>query len=395
MDKEKKAFLQGLKIEFVDHNNNPIKLEGYDTILKFFEEQHHFWQTILDESGGNLVKFCATQLNHCLTQLEQFNPNGNQPVNSLAANWSDVTHQISQYLKPRRGPDRVIFVEGGLKPFIESFNKNTNEREGALRYLMGYPLTMTPQNNLSKEMFNGYLKAYEYEHQASSKIVSRAKFEQKGFESLFKKWTALLETSVSDYDAFKDQFETWRGDFQKEQKDWLEKHQNEVENLENAYGELLQLAKPAEYWRERAKTFRTRNKWWLAFASLVTVGLLAILIVVLYSPPEAFSHSLFNGDPLAIKGLVLFVAIISFGGYLLHLFVKLSTSSLHLARDAEEREQLTHVFLALLKNEAITPDDRNIVLQALFSRADTGLLKDDGGPTMPGLTQILGKMVNR
>ena len=59
-------------------------------------------------------------------------------------------------------------------------------------------------------------------------------------------------------------------------------------------------------------------------------------------------------------------------------------STFHLVRDAEEREQLTFVFLAMQKEKAIDPTERHLIMQSLFSRADTGLLKDEGSPTMPG-----------
>jgi hypothetical protein len=71
------------------------------------------------------------------------------------------------------------------------------------------------------------------------------------------------------------------------------------------------------------------------------------------------------------------------------LLAKLTFSSFHLSRDAEEREQLTHFYLALKKDTAIEPEERQLILQSLFSRADTGLLKDDSSPTMP--TSIIEK----
>ena len=60
-------------------------------------------------------------------------------------------------------------------------------------------------------------------------------------------------------------------------------------------------------------------------------------------------------------------------------------SSFHLARDAEERERLTLFYLSLIKDATISQEDRNLVLQSLFSRSDTGMLKDEGSPTMPGI----------
>ena len=83
--------------------------------------------------------------------------------------------------------------------------------------------------------------------------------------------------------------------------------------------------------------------------------------------------------------------IVSVAVYIIRLFVKLALSSYHLARDAKEREQLTYVYLALNKEKAIATEERNIVLQSIFSRADTGLLKGDSSPTIPDgvVSQIL------
>jgi hypothetical protein len=61
-------------------------------------------------------------------------------------------------------------------------------------------------------------------------------------------------------------------------------------------------------------------------------------------------------------------------------------SSYHLARDAEERHTLTFFYLALLKDTDVKDEDRKLILQSLFSRVETGLLKDDSSPTMPSDT---------
>jgi len=114
------------------------------------------------------------------------------------------------------------------------------------------------------------------------------------------------------------------------------------------------------------------------------VTLLAFLTYcVLYSPPNILKDVQFSLPGL--RGSILILVVISTIVYLLSLFVKIATSSYHLARDARERYQLTLVFLALTKEQAVKDaEDRKIVLQSLFSRADTGLLKTDGAPAMPG-----------
>jgi hypothetical protein len=57
-------------------------------------------------------------------------------------------------------------------------------------------------------------------------------------------------------------------------------------------------------------------------------------------------------------------------------------------RDAEEREQLTYLYLSLSIEAVIDEGSREIVLQALFSRSETGLLINEHGPTMPSLASI-------
>jgi hypothetical protein len=78
--------------------------------------------------------------------------------------------------------------------------------------------------------------------------------------------------------------------------------------------------------------------------------------------------------------------------YVINALYKVFFKSFHLARDAEERYQLTHVYLALINEKAMEKEDRMLVMQSLFSRADTGLLKEDSSPSMPGAATIVEKL---
>ena len=64
-----------------------------------------------------------------------------------------------------------------------------------------------------------------------------------------------------------------------------------------------------------------------------------------------------------------------------------------MARDAKERNKLTYFYLALIEKNAVTEKERAIILNSLFSRSDTGLLKGESGPSMSAnvtdLTQTL------
>ncbi len=104
-------------------------------------------------------------------------------------------------------------------------------------------------------------------------------------------------------------------------------------------------------------------------------------------------EKIFQNAGTAIKWSVIYITLFSFLAYAIRIFSKLTFSSFHLVRDAEEREQLTYVYLALQKEKGIDQTERHLIMQSLFSRADSGLLKDDASPTMPG--NIVDQMIKK
>lgn len=161
-------------------------------------------------------------------------------------------------------------------------------------------------------------------------------------------------------------------------------HANSTENLTalaKTFQAQMTLQKPSEYWALLESTYLEQGKSWV-WRTVIAVGLFAMLIgVVIYCPPVLITSPAASAQ--GVKGAILIAAVVSAFLYLTSLFVKLATSSFHLARDARERFQLTHVYLGLIKDRAIEDKDREIVLSALFSRADTGLLKGDSSPSPP------------
>jgi len=165
-----------------------------------------------------------------------------------------------------------------------------------------------------------------------------------------------------------------------------------MKELEGLYENKLRLEKPVKYWSNRKDTYQRAGKVWTGLLAGVVVLAIVSMISLLYFPPEAFEASLFDGDSGSIKSLAVFVALISFFGFLSSAFAKLAFSSYHLKRDAEEREQLTYVYLSLKKDDQMNNEERELVLQAIFSRADTGLLRGEHAPKMPGISSLMDRV---
>ena len=162
-------------------------------------------------------------------------------------------------------------------------------------------------------------------------------------------------------------------------------YQDRIKVLEDTYTKLLQLKGPAEYWDELAKSYLCRG-WVFMFVAFLSGAVVFGWLMALLMDAECiplFEHTKF--DAATIRASLIFVALMSVAGYLIHLFTRIAISSFHLSRDYRERFQLTRVYLALIKDGDVANDEntRQIVLQSIFSRSDTGLLKGDHALTMP------------
>jgi hypothetical protein len=267
-------------------------------------------------------------------------------------------------------------------------------------------------NSSHKEGFIGSLLAYEYELQ-NSDLTKRRNSEKASLANLRNQLDKTTQNLISESDEFKDNFTLWDEATKSNWQEWLEKtsleqttqqdtHKNQheeqqtaqkdefisymdgcktrIEDLENTYQEKLRLEKPATYWKQSAKKFGIQGSLWsIALFASILLGL-----VYFYD----FFDSWLKGQALAIKlntlqGAVIFGSILAVYAFLVKTISKLTFSSFHLMRDSEEREQLTYLYLSLNNDGQIDASSRELILQALFSRSETGLLTGESGPTMP------------
>ncbi len=232
------------------------------------------------------------------------------------------------------------------------------------------------------------MQAYEFKHAAETNITTRRKTERIALNKIKSEMTQSLEDFDANCESFKTEFGKWKNNSENAYNTFCDDRQEELKNLEKLYTEKLQLSGPSKYWKIRANNYKNEGKKWITYLVASCVVLSSCIILLLYNPPSAFNLSIFKGDPLAIKGMLLSITLLSVSAFMIRVFSKLSFSSYHLSRDSEERRQLTMVYLALLKKDAITDKEKQIVLQSIFSRTDTGLLGDDSSPTMPNIGGI-------
>lgn len=156
--------------------------------------------------------------------------------------------------------------------------------------------------------------------------------------------------------------------------------QSRVEDLEALYEEKLKLDKPAKYWSDKAKDYKTTAFLW---GGLLFLGLLTGFIVF-----GKFFSDWLTGDfkvlnLASFQGAAIFLVTVSTYFYIIRILSKMTLSTIHLSRDAEERAQLTYFYLSLSHDVDIDNETRKMIMQSLFTRTDSGLLGGDSSTVFP------------
>lgn len=385
-----------LNLKF-SHINFEISLNGIIAIYEFISNQAAGWNKIQDNLPEELAE-----------SKKQFEQVKQKIINlvsgrfsySLKVNWDDIKRDLEN------GSRRYFIYESPELDFlIKVYNEIPNSFVGGYRFI----INDIRNSNNDKDEIIGSMMAYEFSMKDHSKILERRNSEKGSIGKIrndFFNYLNESEQHISEYikrtdlafEEYSKSIDEIKAEKEKLFSEWFlasqdafgmfdEGANNKVSDLEKAYEALLSLKKPAEYWNKRATTLKTEGQSFLRWlVGLVLFGCIS-LYLLLWLTPEGMLLSFIKGQASAIKWSIIYITFISLLAFGIKAISKVMFSSFHLARDAEEREQLTYVYLAMIKDAAIDEKDRSLIMQSLFSRSDTGLLKEDSGPTMPGIIE--------
>ncbi|MEW7292112.1 DUF6161 domain-containing protein [Aquimarina sp. 2304DJ70-9] len=346
----------------------------------------------------------------CVNKIENF-VNRNLELNNSnrGQDWNNLSKQLEA---SGTGKDQYFNKESSTTDFLLKLDSEyAGSSEGAYDFFTNQVFR---SNNSDKNYFIGWYRAYEFFTQDNN-LVRRRSNEKTTLSRIRSEYLKKLQITDSQVDEHiakiegkyqskeesisrlikrkNQQYENWKQDSQGKFSNLLTQADNSFKKLEELYKEKLKLEAPAIYWKNRATTLKAEGNKWLGW--LIVVIILAVLALggVLYLISDGTLKDLFEKTGSAVRWSIVFITFVSFLAYGIKTFSKLMFSSYHLYRDAQEREQLTYVYLALVKEKGVDPTERNLIMQALFSRADSGLLRDDSTPAMPGgvLEKVIGK----
>lgn len=381
------------------HLGSTIELKGIQSIYKFVNDQvigwNHFEKVpqYLEQSKRHF----ETIKSKIVRLTDYFKDNKEHLFDS---EWSVLRNSI---LNQRTDSNYFVFLyDSPETDFLIKINdKNPNYTQGAIDYLIRGNIN----SNNGNDYFTGVLFGYEFKNQTESEILHRRNNEKISLGQIREKYNNYIveaEQQLNGYisdakgnltehfetvDQLKNEknknFEDWFTGIQSGFNTFFANANESIGTNENLYREKLRLEAPAEYWKKRAIQLKDEGKSYLSWLIGVSLVSAILLFVLLMSLGTDFFEKAFSDTIRGIKWSIILITIVSLLGFTIKILSKLTFSSFHLSRDAEEREQLTHFYLALKKDTTIEVEERQLILQSLFSRADTGLLKEDSSPTMP------------
>lgn len=372
------------------------EIYSYVMLRDYIKEEYEFWK-VLQEGEFHKIFIYYHNANSVVDKIEMFLqknqiPNAIDHLNKLVIllinnNVLPMFYSQSpeaQFLKKLYSEDKLI-ADGAFEYFFKDAINGDSLRKslflkGVLSAMLFRDIDVFLNNKTASD-----LQPLETIKNSYLKDIAELK------KVFFEKSTELSTTVNILKDDTKNWIDSIKADYgksnlekQQAYDDIIKSRTAKFDELEHTYKEKLKLEGPAKYWEELYNEYQDKGKWWRRWAVVSSVMLTSYLSLVLYKLPkefvntETFSHQ-------NLKGTILLAVIISVFVYLIRLFVKLSTSAYHLSRDARERHQLTFFYLAMINNaNTIQDKDREIILNSLFSRADTGLLKGDSTPAFPG-----------
>lgn len=402
-----------ISFQLTDCTGHAANFQSLRSLLAFCEAEANFWKerkqiVQTERSNTNHTHLHAGEV---FTQVAIAIKDWKENIDA----WTDddlsrQLQQVQQNYFQRLQRDWLWSGHPFVEPFVQCL-KEHGETTGSA--FLDFSIRNSVQSIANIEHFKGYMYAYEFANQ-DSQITKRRNGEKVSLGHLRTQFAEAkdklfaevgeLKTSIEDWDI-QNRAESSRlvrvqkalghrkiksqsSAFHRQLTEWTEK----VAVLEKTYEEKLKLKKPAEYWAKSARKYGIQGGLW-------TLAIVALVVVAAINFQEIFVTWLQGREtPVqlnTIQGVILYGSLAGVYAFLLRVLSRLAFSSFHLMRDAEEREQLTYLYLSLTNEAEIDKESRDIVLQALFSRSETGLLAQEHGPTMPGASEMLRSTLKR
>lgn len=202
-------------------------------------------------------------------------------------------------------------------------------------------------------------------------------------------WSQLHENATKDWgqhcktlDVKLNSIDNALSKFSENHEERINATSEELDQFKTLCREDIALRSPVAYWDTRAKKHYVKAsdlRKLFIYSSVIAAGLVCTFAYVYIHPHLADASG--KGASQLWRVAMLF-GVIGAAAWPLRIINKVWMSHLHLATDAEERATMIKTYLSMLEAETVSDAHRALILPSLFRSSPTGIIRDDGGPSL-------------
>lgn len=399
-------------IDFSDYD----EIFTFEELEKIIKSNYDYWNLIYD-SSPNFFKSIWEDLN------DRFNTIKKNIFELNELDFADINSRIYSHLSSNyeaREQDKRVYVLAVASPinkdknFIKIRNfvsfyigQSQSSLDNAIKnfiYLyknndaIGNYFSSSSQSVfypalflLRKKLSNIKDNVSDFETNIVAPLASKLNDISEESDEQFREITSFVEDKHNEIQKQFDKKVSEFADFQKSLNEWQEEKQNNLNNLEETYKNKLSLEAPEQLWNERAVEHQKRATRWTYFligAVLALIFTLVLLVIVIHD----YSLNIIKKDIPFISESFILISFISFFIYIVRVLIKIVMSNHHLATEYRQKAALTRFYQALTKaGNNIDKEERLIIINSLFSKVETGLIKTDTSNDSDAILAILSK----
>lgn len=400
-------------IEFDDYK----EFFTFEELERIIKSNYDYWNSIYESSPTNF-KSTWKSLN------DKFNTVKNYIFELKELNIDNINNQIYYTLstnRETREQDKIVYILSVSSPidkdthfynirrfvsfYLEQSKNNLDDAIKAYIHLsknkdsIGYYFSSSSQYMfypalylLRKNLSNIKDNVSDFETSIVTPISSKLKDISKDADEQFREITSFIEDKHNQIQVQYDEKVSELAEFQKSIDDWQKEKQTKIKDLQETYENKLALEAPERLWKKRSKEHQLLAKKWTRFlihAVIALIFALVGLVVVIHS----YLNSIQSELPFISESFIL-ISVISFFIYIVRILIKIVMSNHHLATEYKQKAALTRFYQSLTKaGTDISKEERLIIINSLFSRVETGLVKTDTSNDSDTILAILSKNI--
>ena len=401
-------------IEFDDYK----EFFTFEELERIIKSNYDYWNSIYESSPTNFESTWKS-LN------DKFNTVKNYIFGLKELNIDSISNQIYYTLstnRETREQDKIVYILSVNYPidkdtqfrkirrfvsfYIEQSKNNLDEAIKNFIYLSKntssigsyfsnpYEYKFYPALYLLRKNFSNIKEnVSDFETNIVAPLASKLKDISDDSDKQYREITSFTENKHNEIQEQFDEKVSELAAFKKSLDNWQNEKFVKIKVLEDTYENKLSLEAPEKLWNNRAEEHIKQARNWAIFLVFTIVALISALGKLVLVIHDYSLNTIKNEIPFISESFIL-ISVISFFIYIIRILIKIVLSNHHLATEYKQKAALTRFYQSLTKaGTDISKEERLIIINSLFSKVETGLVKTDTSNDSDTILAILSKNI--